>query len=103
MIRKYVSQKVCFSVTDDFSNFSPTTESCLVELLMSVSDLSGPKMPQARLHTLLDVMWTVMDPQEVENTFENILISLLTAYRYVSIYSLLSTTQYYSVLLSTTN
>ena len=58
------------------------TESCLVKLLMSVSDVTGPKMPQARLHTLLDLMWMVMDPQEVENTFENILISLLTAYRY---------------------
>lgn len=42
-------------------------------------------MPQSRLLTLLDLMWTVMDPQEVENTFENILISLLTAYRCVVI------------------
>ena len=79
----FVCLFVCLFICQHFLYVS---ESCLVKLLMSVSDLSGTKMPQARLHILLDLMWTVMDPQEVENTFENILISLLTAYRYVSFY-----------------
>ncbi|XP_053378439.1 E3 ubiquitin-protein ligase RNF123-like [Mercenaria mercenaria] len=58
------------------------TEACLLKLLLRLNDVTVVTSQQPIISKLLDYMWAFMQGFEIRGCVENLMVSLLSAYRY---------------------